>query len=129
MLVLTRKQSETLHIGDHIVIKVIQTGRGSIKLGVEAPAEVRVTRGEAPAEVESNKAPAVQPSTRIQHPDRPIRPANDAGKHAERFHGAKSFLGASSATTERSDSESLCALFEAQRLLAGTRALSRSRAA
>lgn len=46
MLVLTRKQSETVHIGDDIVIKIIQTGRGSIKVGIEAPTEVRVLRGE-----------------------------------------------------------------------------------
>ena len=46
MLVLTRKASETIQIGDDIVIKVIKTGRGSVKLGIEAPANVRVMRGE-----------------------------------------------------------------------------------
>jgi carbon storage regulator len=46
MLVLTRKQSEMIHIGDDIVIKVIRTGRGSVKIGVQAPDEVRVLRAE-----------------------------------------------------------------------------------
>lgn len=46
MLVLTRKKDETVHIGTDIVIKVIATGRGKVKLGIEAPAEVRVLRGE-----------------------------------------------------------------------------------
>ena len=46
MLVLTRKKSEMIHIGDHIVIKVISTGRGKVKIGIEAPGEVRVMRAE-----------------------------------------------------------------------------------
>ncbi len=46
MLVLTRKPAETIQIGNNIVIKVIRTGNGSVKLGVEAPQEIRVMRGE-----------------------------------------------------------------------------------
>ena len=46
MLILTRKPAETIHIGDDIVIKVIRTGNGSVKIGVEAPQDVRVMRGE-----------------------------------------------------------------------------------
>ena len=46
MLVLTRKKSEMIHIGDNIVVKVISTGRGKVKIGIEAPGEVRVMRAE-----------------------------------------------------------------------------------
>jgi len=46
MLVLTRKRTETIRIGEDILIKVIRTGKGSVKIGVEAPADVRVLRGE-----------------------------------------------------------------------------------
>ena len=46
MLVLTRKKDEMIQIGDSIVIKVIATGRGKCKLGIEAPKDVRVLRGE-----------------------------------------------------------------------------------
>ena len=46
MLVLTRKAAETIRIGDDIVIKVIKTGSGTVKIGIEAPAHVRVMRGE-----------------------------------------------------------------------------------
>jgi carbon storage regulator len=46
MLVLTRKRAETIQIGDQIFIKVIRTGRTSVKIGIEAPANVRVIRGE-----------------------------------------------------------------------------------
>ncbi len=46
MLVLTRKSSETVRIGNDIIIKVIRTANGSVKLGIDAPREVRVMRGE-----------------------------------------------------------------------------------
>lgn len=46
MLVLTRKQGEMIRIGDGIVVKVISTGRGKAKIGIEAPGDVRVLRGE-----------------------------------------------------------------------------------
>ena len=46
MLVLTRKRSEVIQIGENIVIKIIQTGKSSVKIGIEAPENVRVLRGE-----------------------------------------------------------------------------------
>lgn len=51
MLVLTRKEAEMIHIGDGIVLKVIQTSRGTVKIGIEAPPEVRILRGELSAEL------------------------------------------------------------------------------
>ena len=63
MLVLTRKPAEMIHIGDDIVIKVIKTARGTVKIGIEAPDDVRVIRGElleqAPLEVTATTEPAV----------------------------------------------------------------------
>jgi carbon storage regulator len=57
MLVLTRKRSETILIGDDIIVKVLKTGKGTVKIGIEAPRHIRVLRGElceadAPAPVE-----------------------------------------------------------------------------
>jgi len=46
MLVLTRKKSEVIQIGDGIVVKVIQTGPGTVKLGIQAPKDVRILRAE-----------------------------------------------------------------------------------
>ena len=46
MLVLTRKRSERIRIGENIVITVIHTSHGSVKLGIEAPSSVRVLRAE-----------------------------------------------------------------------------------
>lgn len=65
MLVLTRKKSETIHIGEGIVVKVVQTGRGSIKIGIEAPAHVRVLRGEVAEAVLSELPPRSTDSTNV----------------------------------------------------------------
>jgi carbon storage regulator len=45
MLILNRKRDETIVIGD-IVIHVIEIQRGRIRLGIQAPADVLVLRGE-----------------------------------------------------------------------------------
>ncbi len=46
MLVLTRKLQEKIRIGDHITITVLKTKGKAVRLGIEAPAEVPVVRGE-----------------------------------------------------------------------------------
>ena len=46
MLVLTRKRDEAIKIGNEITIKVIHTSKGSVRIGIDAPAHVRVLRGE-----------------------------------------------------------------------------------
>ena len=46
MLVLTRKRDEVIQIGDNVVIKILKTGKGAIKIGVDAPEHIRVIRGE-----------------------------------------------------------------------------------
>lgn len=57
MLVLTRKKTETIKIGNDIVITVIQTGKGTVRLGIEAPAHVRVLRGELSPHTEPTPLP------------------------------------------------------------------------
>ena len=46
MLVLTRKATETIRIGDNVVLKIICTGTKSVRIGIKAPDEVRIMRGE-----------------------------------------------------------------------------------
>ena len=46
MLVLGRKPGEYVMIGDDIMVKVIKTDDGNLRLGIEAPKHISVTRGE-----------------------------------------------------------------------------------
>ncbi len=48
MLVLTRKLQESILIGDDIKLTVIRTSANQVRIGIEAPRSVRVTRGEIP---------------------------------------------------------------------------------
>lgn len=46
MLVLTRKPNQQLQIGDGIVITVVKIRGNTIRLGIEAPKDVRILRSE-----------------------------------------------------------------------------------
>ena len=46
MLVLTRKVDEEIHIGDDIVVRVIEANQGNVRLGIEAPRNVSIFRQE-----------------------------------------------------------------------------------
>lgn len=46
MLVLTRKVGEEILIGDRITVKVIEISGSKVKLGIEAPADMRIYREE-----------------------------------------------------------------------------------
>ena len=45
MLVLTRKPVERLVIGDNIVVTVVDVKGDNIRIGIDAPREVKVFRG------------------------------------------------------------------------------------
>jgi carbon storage regulator len=46
MLVLTRRPGESITIGDDIVVTVVNTTGGQVRLGITAPHHVRVVREE-----------------------------------------------------------------------------------
>lgn len=46
MLVLTRKMGEVVTIGDQIRIKVVEMKGNQVRLGIEAPGDVRIYREE-----------------------------------------------------------------------------------
>ncbi len=50
MLVLTRRQGESLRIGNDTIVTVSDIKNGQIKLGIEAPEDVTVNREEVPRE-------------------------------------------------------------------------------
>jgi len=52
MLVLTRKLGENIRIGDSVKITVWEVRSGQVKLGIEAPPEVKVHREEIYARIQ-----------------------------------------------------------------------------
>jgi carbon storage regulator len=46
MLVLSRKKNETIVIGDEITVTVVDIRGGIVRLGIDAPTDVGIVRGE-----------------------------------------------------------------------------------
>ena len=46
MLVLSRKLGEQLRIGDDIIVTITKTSQSRVTIGIEAPSDVPILRGE-----------------------------------------------------------------------------------
>jgi carbon storage regulator len=66
MLVLTRRAGEQIVIGNGIRVTVVSVGPGRVKLGIEAPPEVRIDRQEIHERIlqERTADPAIQAANR-----------------------------------------------------------------
>jgi len=83
MLVLSRKVGEKLVIGGNITVVVSKVAGNRVTLGIEAPSDVRVIRGELQFEVELPEASAeIVASEAYDHATVPFDPA--AVRSAER---------------------------------------------
>jgi carbon storage regulator len=46
MLILSRRENEQIHLGDSIVVTVVRVAGDQVRLGIEAPRDLRVLRAE-----------------------------------------------------------------------------------
>jgi carbon storage regulator len=59
MLVLSRKQQQQIKIGDQITVTIVKVKGNTVRVGIEAPRDVRVIRAELPKEAsDAEIAPA-----------------------------------------------------------------------
>ena len=63
MLVLSRKSKQEIVIGDNVVITVLKIKGNTVRLGIDAPRDVHVVRGELPRPSEFG------PSTEVYEPE------------------------------------------------------------
>lgn len=60
MLVLTRKLGESIIIGDNIEVKIVSIDGDQIKLGIQAPSEVKIYRNEIFEAIQDENRKALQ---------------------------------------------------------------------
>lgn len=65
MLVLSRKVGDQILIGEDIIIKVISIEKDSVKLGIDAPKNIKVLRYELLQEVKNENVEALQGRERL----------------------------------------------------------------
>jgi carbon storage regulator len=56
MLVLGRKPGEYVMIGDNIMVKVVKSDKGDLRLAIDAPQQVKISRGEVYEKEKPEKA-------------------------------------------------------------------------
>jgi carbon storage regulator len=78
MLVLTRKLGENIRIGDSIKITVLEVRSGQVKLGIDAPPEIKVHREEIYARIQEENRRAQ--TRRTEGTSGPAAGQNDESK-------------------------------------------------
>ena len=69
MLILSRKESECIHLGDDIIVTIVRVNGDKVRIGVQAPAHVKILR----TELEQNwvdRPRTEEPPTEEQRPIR-----------------------------------------------------------
>ena len=77
MLVLTRKMQETIKIGDEVTIHILRVKGNTVRLGIDAPREIRVMRGELADKDSAVREPSAATTPLTAH-DRREAEADDA---------------------------------------------------
>ncbi|QDV50777.1 carbon storage regulator CsrA [Gimesia fumaroli] len=63
MLVLSRKVNETIQIGDNVQVTILETRKGTVRIGIAAPREIQISRPEQVKQTVTQE-PAAQEGTR-----------------------------------------------------------------
>lgn len=69
VLVLSRKTGERIQIGPDIAITVVKLSSGGVRLGIEAPPELAVLRGELADQIAARQDETVEPLRIFQGED------------------------------------------------------------
>lgn len=91
MLVLTRRPGESVHVGDDVVVTVLETRGEVVRLGIQAPRSIQVHREEIYRELQAANREAAAPTDEAvrslaellrppkARPAGPVGPAGPAG--------------------------------------------------
>ncbi|MCM2370869.1 carbon storage regulator [Aporhodopirellula aestuarii] len=66
MLVLSRKEGQSIHIGNDIVIQISRIQGNRVRVAIDAPLEVSIRRGELVGKLEAAKTTRATDPTPVQ---------------------------------------------------------------
>ena len=66
MLVLTRKLGEIIRVGDDVTVRVLEVKGNQVRLGVDAPAAVRIYREEVYRAIRKENEDAVHEASAVE---------------------------------------------------------------
>ncbi len=65
MLILSRKRGEEIILGNDIVVKITEISKGNVKIGIEAPKDTVILRGELKEKIRQANLEATRQGTDI----------------------------------------------------------------
>ncbi len=80
MLILSRKQNEKIRIGSEIIINVLSISDTQVKIGIEAPSNVKILREEIYEDVKKHTIEATKQSKEATLPNLSDLPINKLNK-------------------------------------------------
>ncbi|WP_353683443.1 carbon storage regulator CsrA [Thermodesulfovibrio sp. 3907-1M] len=69
MLILTRKQGQSIRVGDDILIKIVDVDGSQVKIGIEAPKGVPIFREELYEKLKESNIEALKASKELKAED------------------------------------------------------------
>lgn len=84
MLVLERKDNESIIIGNNIEIKVIKSENGKVKIGIEAPKDIEINRKEIYDQIQEENKGAINKVTNMERMKEIYKRNNDKKQKKEK---------------------------------------------
>lgn len=76
VLILSRRESESICLGDDIVLTVVTVGKDKVRIGVKAPPGIRILRQELEVDLSVSTQPLAFPATPpAEAAEAPLAPA------------------------------------------------------
>ncbi|HEX7449267.1 MAG TPA: carbon storage regulator [Pirellulales bacterium] len=88
MLVLSRKATQQIQIGEDIVVTIVQVKGQGVRIGIEAPKHVRIVRAEPAGKPTKPVAGEASPAKPAGTEQRPPRKPRRGASRVDRLHGA-----------------------------------------
>lgn len=63
MLILSRKEDEVIKLGNDVTIKIVSISKSGVKVGIDAPKDMMILRGELASDVTKENIQASKQST------------------------------------------------------------------